>query len=148
MAPAADMKWHPDAMYDCFSMTNICPQNHFLNSGLWKTLEEMSRDWAERDRNIIIVSGPIYQSGDRSRIGYEGVRIPSAFFKVLLYQDKDNPRTIGFVLPNTRASGNIKNYVLTVDEIENITGFDFFYALPESIENDIESKTSFTEWNR
>ena len=48
MAPAADMRWSAQAMRESFYMTNICPQNHNLNAGDWKALEERVRDMAEQ----------------------------------------------------------------------------------------------------
>lgn len=146
--PAADQKWHPDAMRDCFTMTNITPQDHALNAGAWATLEEKERVWARRDSALIIVAGPIYNNSDRRRIGEAGVRVPSAFFKVLLAPYLDKPRAIGFIYPNMQAPGNMADYAMSVDEVEKITGFDFFSALPDDIEQDIESNYSFKTWNR
>lgn len=134
-------------MEDCFVLANICPQDHALNAGAWKTLEEKERQWARRDSLIVIVAGPIYEKSDTQRIGEAGVRVPSAFFKVLLAPALDKPRAIGFVYPNMTAPGNMQNYSMTVDEVEQITGYDFFYNLPDDIENEVESKASFKEWN-
>lgn len=63
-------------------LTNICPQNHSLNSGGWKRLEEKVRLWADRDSAVIVVSGPIVQ-GHINRLE-SGVAVPTGFFKVLL----------------------------------------------------------------
>ena len=147
MCPAADQKWSQTAMEDCFVLANICPQDHALNAGAWKTLEEKERQWARRDSLIVIVAGPIYEKSDTQRIGEAGVRVPSAFFKVLLAPALDKPRAIGFVYPNMTAPGNMQNYSMTVDEAAQITGYDFFYNLPDDIENEVESKASFKEWN-
>ena len=47
MCPAGDNRWHWRAMQESFYMTNICPQNHNLNRGDWKELEEACRAWAQ-----------------------------------------------------------------------------------------------------
>lgn len=146
--PAADQKWSDKAMTDCFVMCNICPQNHSLNSGAWNTLENKSRIWAMRDSAIVIIAGPIYENTDTERIGDTKVRVPSAFYKVIIAPYVDEPRGIGFVYPNMSSPGNMQNYVMTIDAIEEITGFDFFYNLPDSIENKIESASSFKDWNK
>ncbi|MDE6296696.1 MAG: DNA/RNA non-specific endonuclease, partial [Muribaculaceae bacterium] len=148
LCPAADQKWSQKAMEDCFVLANICPQDHSLNTGAWKTLESKERLWAQRDSAIVIVSGPIYEPSDQDFIGNAQVRVPSAFFKVLAAPYLDNPRGIAFIYPNMTAPGNMENYVVTIDEVEETTGFDFFSALPDEIENLIESKSSFKEWNR
>lgn len=147
MCPAAEQKWSQDAMDDCFVMANMCPQDHALNSGAWNILENKERNWARRDSAIVIVAGPIYEKGDTKTIG-NGVLVPSAFFKVILAPYVDKPRAIGFVYPNMSAPGNMQNYVMTVDDVEALTGYDFFSALPDEIEKEVESKASFREWNQ
>lgn len=147
MIPAAEMKWSQTAMEDCFVMANICPQDHSLNSGAWNTLENKERLWAQRDSAIFIVAGPIYYESDQTRIGRNEVRVPSAFFKVIIAPYAEEPRGIGFIYPNMTAPGNMRDYSMTIDEVEKQTGFDFFSALPDSLENEIESKTSFKIWN-
>lgn len=148
MYPAADAKWSVKSMNDCFSFANMAPQVHALNNGAWKTLEEKERLWAKRDKRLIIVAGPLYSPSDTQTIGNIGVRVPSGYFKVLLAPDVEKPRAIAFVYPNDLAPGNMQNYSMSVDEAEILTGFDFFSALPDSIENIIESTASFKEWNQ
>ena len=148
ICPSADQKWSRKAMEDCFVMANMCPQDHSLNSGAWSTLEKKERLWAQRDSAILIVGGPIYYPGDNERIGEAGVRVPRAFFKVLAAPFLPDPRGIAFIYPNMSAPGNMENYVMTIDEVEKATGFDFFSSLPDEIENEIESKSSFKEWNK
>lgn len=148
MSPAADNKWNKKAMTDCFVMTNMCPQDGSLNSGAWNTLEEKCRLWAKRDSALVITAGPIYELSDNLRIGETQVRVPSAFFKVIIAPYLSSPRGIAFIYPNMASPGNMQNYVTTIDEVENITGFDFFYNLPDDIETKIESASSFKEWNK
>lgn len=148
MCPAADQKWSEKAMSDCFVMTNICPQNHSLNSGAWQTLEKRERLWARRDSALIIISGPVYEKTDTARIGKTGIRIPSAFYKIIAAPYADPPRGIAFVYPNMSSPGNMKDYAMTIREVEALTGLDFLFNLPDNIENEIETKSSFKEWNR
>ena len=148
MCPAADQKWSEQAMDDCFVMANICPQDHSLNAGAWNTLENKERLWAQRDSAIMIIAGPIYTDNDNQRIGDIGVRVPGAFFKALLAPYVENPRAIAFVYPNMTSPGNMQNYAMSIDDLEQLTGYDFFPALPDDIENKVESEFSFTEWNR
>ncbi|MCH5238499.1 MAG: DNA/RNA non-specific endonuclease, partial [Muribaculaceae bacterium] len=81
MCPAADQKWSEAAMYDCMVMANMGPQYKSLNSGLWGTLENMSRTWAKRDGAIWIIAGPVYYPEDTLYIGRAKARVPSAYFK-------------------------------------------------------------------
>ena len=148
MCPSGDQKWSQEAMEDCFVMANICPQKHEINNGAWKTLETKERQWAERDSALMIIAGPIYTEQDRERIGRMGVRVPGAFFKVLLAPYLENPRGIAFVYPNMTAPGNMQDYAMSIDDLEKILGYDFFPSLPDDIENKVESEFSFKEWNR
>lgn len=147
LCPAADQKWSEKAMNDCFVMTNMTPQLHALNNGAWKTLEQKERLWAQRDSVLVIVAGPIYADTDTKRIGENGVRVPSSFYKVLLAPYLDEPRAIGFVYPNMTAPGNMADYSMSVDEVERLTGLDFFYNLPDDIEQKVESSASFKLWD-
>lgn len=148
LCPAADQKWSETAMTDCFSMANIAPQAHELNTGAWKTLENKERLWAQRDSAIVIVAGPIYTDADTQRIGETGVRVPGAFFKVLAAPYLPEPRGIAFVYPNMTAPGNMENYVMTIRDVEKLTGLDFFHLLPDDIEEAMETSASFRDWNR
>lgn len=148
MIPAADQKWCKQAMHDSFVMANMCPQDGALNSGAWNTLEEKCRLWAKRDSAIIIVAGPIYNRVDNTFIGDTKVRVPSAFYKVIIAPYIIRPRGIAFIYPNMKSPGNMQNYVVTIDHVEQITGIDFFYNMPDNIENEIESVSSFKEWNK
>lgn len=148
LCPAADQKWSFQAMNDCFVMANMCPQAPELNQRAWQTLEDKERQWARRDSALWIVAGPIYQDSDTERIGSYKVRVPSAFFKVFLAKDIPSPRAIAFVYPNALSPGNMQNYAMSVYELEEITGYDFFSALDDEIEEMVEAKYSFKEWNK
>ena len=147
MCPAGEQKWSETAMQHSFVMANICPQKHELNTGAWKTLEDKERMWAKRDSALVIVAGPIYDSSDSETIGKNKVRVPSAFFKVLLAPYAEPMRAIGFVYPNMKCEGNMQAYSVSVDDVEKMTGMDFFSALPDDIEDKVESTVSFKDWN-
>lgn len=148
LCPAADQKWSEKAMTDCFVMSNIVPQDHALNSGAWQTLEKKERLWALRDSALVIVAGPIYKESDAARIGETGVRVPSAFYKIIAAPYLKSPRGIAFVYPNMTSPGNMEKYVMTIRDVEKLTGLNFLSGLPDMLEDEIETKTSFTEWNR
>ncbi|MDE6521468.1 MAG: DNA/RNA non-specific endonuclease [Muribaculaceae bacterium] len=147
MCPAADQKWSEQAMIDCFVMANMCPQLHDLNAGAWETLESKERLWAKRDSAVMIIAGPIYADGE-TYIEKSKVRVPDAFFKVLIAPYLDEPRGIAFVYPHAKCPGNMQDYATTIDEVEKITGFDFFSTLPDELEHKLESTYSFAEWNK
>nr|WP_320038957.1 DNA/RNA non-specific endonuclease [uncultured Bacteroides sp.] len=146
MAPAADMKWNSTVMKECFYYSNMCPQKHSLNAGRWKTLEEKVRDWAQEDSAIVIVCGPIVDKGYNT-IGNARVAVPQRFFKVILAPFLKKPRAIGFIMKNEKEELPLSSYAVSVDRVEKITGMDFFSALPDDVENSIESSNSTYGWS-
>ena len=146
MAPAGDMKWSEQAMRESFYMSNICPQNHNLNGGDWKALEELARDWARKYDEVFIVCGPIVYP-DYSTIGNEhSIAVPSAFYKVFLRKTASSWASIGFVFQNEPGHKPLLTYVASVNEIEELTGIDFFYNLPDDIEEQVESDYDISYW--
>lgn len=142
MAPAADMKWNEQAMKESFYTSNICPQNRKLNRDDWKDLENACREWAKKYGTIYIACGPIYDSKRPKRIGEHQVAIPDRFYKVVLVYNRKNPFTLAFLFKNEGHHQALMNYQTTVDEVENITGFDFFAKLPNQEEEKLESIVS------
>ena len=139
MAPAADMKWSSRAMKESFYMSNICPQNRKLNRDDWGDLEESCRKWAEKYGTVHIACGPIYDTKSPKRIGKNRVAVPDRFFKVVLIYNRKNPMAMGFLFDNKAHHQNLKNYMVTVDKVEEENGLDFFPKVPDSIEERIES---------
>lgn len=145
MAPAADMKWDEQAMRESFYLSNICPQNHNLNGGVWKDLEEQVRELATQKGRIFVVCGPIVDKKHET-IGANKVAIPQAFFKVLLQEDNGEIHTIGFIYENKSGKKPMSTYAMTVDEVEKATKIDFFPSLPDKIEKKAESEVDFSKW--
>lgn len=149
MAPAGDMKWHKQAMRESFYMTNISPQSPDLNRGAWKKLEEKCRQRALVDSSLIIICGPIFdKSGPSARIGASSVAVPNSFFKVILAPFVEHPWAIGFIMPNEYVAGGMQKAAVPVDEVEAVTGYDFFSALPDSLEAIVESHCDFQAFSR
>ena len=147
MAPAGDMKWSKKAMDESFYMTNMCPQAKSLNTGAWKRLEEKCRQWAEVDSAIIVICGPVLTDPINEFIGDSRVAVPQRYFKVILSPYVDNPRGIGFIMPNGKVPGGMQAAAVSIDEVERITGLDFFSSLPDEIENEVESQCKFHYWS-
>lgn len=147
MCPAGDNRWHWKAMQESFYMTNICPQDHNLNRGDWKELEEACRKWAETEGKIYIVCGPILYKQKHRTIGKQHrVTVPEAFFKVILCTTSTPPKAIGFIYKNASGNHPLDSYVNSVDEVERITGIDFFPTLPDEVEDKVEATYNLSLW--
>lgn len=145
MCPAGDNKWSRDAMRQSFLFTNICPQDPGLNRGDWNEMENACRSWAREKGDIYIVCGPILHKGRHKTIGKHKVVVPDAFFKVVLCMN-GNPKAIGFIYKNRDGNRPKGDYVNTVDEVERITGIDFFASLPDDVERAVESSADLDDW--
>lgn len=145
MCPAGDNKWDEEAMEQTFLLSNMCPQTRRLNSGSWNKLEEKCRAWARRYGSIYVVCGPVYESDSSNTMGNAKIWIPDAFYKVVLCME-GTPKAIGFIYANDEQPHNMQQSVRTVDEIEAMTGIDFFSSLPDDVENAIESVANFYKW--
>jgi endonuclease G len=147
MAPSADMKWSEQAMNESFYFSNICPQNKNLNSGIWGELERRTRDWAKENGYIYVVCGPVVSKKPKT-IGDNNVVVPDAFFKALLKNDNGNWSAIAFKFANKKSEHtSLSSYSMSVKDLQTITDIDFFPALPDSIEQNVESQLDFTKWN-
>lgn len=146
MAPAGDMKWSRQAMNESFYLSNVCPQNHNLNGGDWRNLEERIRLYAQWYGELFVVCGPIVSANPQT-IGYNKIAVPDSFFKVLLKKNESSYDAIGFVFKNQSGHNPISSYVITVDSVETLSGIDFFSFLPDAIENSVEANYSLSIWN-
>lgn len=71
--------------------------------------------------------------------------IPDAFYKVLLIDD-NGYKGIGFYCENVAGKKKLESYARSIDEIEELTGIDFFHKLPDEIEEKAESAYDWKLW--
>lgn len=148
MAPAGDMAFNERAMNESFFMSNMCPQIRTFNNGIWRELEENVRDWAYDNDEIYVVSGPIFNGNNPERIGKNRVAVPDAFFKAILDVEGSKKKGIGFVIPHDKSDKHLRNYAVTLDEIEQISGLDLYADLlaDQTLEDQLESKMDVDKW--
>lgn len=148
LAPAGDMAFSIDAMQESFFMSNMSPQLREFNGGIWRELEETVRDWAFDHDELLIVTGPVLKPGHIvKQIGKKNkISVPDQFFKIIL-DNKGKKNAIAFLMPNELSTQPIKEYVVPIDEIEQLIGIDFFADfLDEDEEQELESSTSTKAW--
>ena len=145
MCPAGDNKWDSEAMRESNLLTNVCPQHASLNSGVWNVIERDCRKWAKRYGELYIVCGPVLLNKEHETIGINKIVVPEAFFKVIL-RLKPEPTAIGFVIRNNEGKKKKDQYINTVDDVERITGIDFFPFLEDSVEDIVEASSNIEDW--
>jgi endonuclease G, mitochondrial len=146
LCPAADMTFDIQAMSETFYMSNMSPQDPGFNRGIWKKLEETVREWAIRDKEIIVASGGSlkYTNGF---IGKEHkIAVPTYFYKVILDYKEPEIKAIAFVLKNESSSQPLQTFVVSVDSVERMTGVDFFCNLPDETEKRVEAFSNVKQW--
>ena len=148
MAPAADMRWSSQTMKECFYLSNVCPQDHNLNSGAWNDLEKQVRREARFYKSVYVVCGPIFEYNDPKHIGRNHVMVPDSFFKALLARRKDGSyAAIGFIFPNETCTRNLTLYAITVDQLESKLGMDLFFNLETKAQDKAEAEMDpYGDW--
>lgn len=147
MCPAGDMQWSDAAMRDCHYMTNICPQVPKLNQVYWERLESACRRWADIYGSVYVVCGPVYKGKRHAGIGGKHtVKVPEGFFKVVVMLKSGKEKGIGFYYANSEKHQTMEDAAMTIDEVESMTGYDFFAALPDNIEKKVEAQNDLNGW--
>ena len=148
MCPSADRTSSSTANAATFYMSNILPQSADNNQGPWAALEDYCRSLVSAGSELYIISGG---RGSQGTIDSGRVQIPSSTWKVIMVLPNGSSdvsrvttstRLIAVDIPNVSGirSANWKNYRTSVDQIESWTGYNFFSAVPSSIQSVIEAK--------
>lgn len=147
MIPAADLKWSEQAMDDSFFMSNMSPQTGALNRGVWADLESVVRTFAAQNQAICVVTGPVLTDGPYKKIGDNEVSVPNYYFKAILDYTDPEHKAIGFLLANEGSKEDLESFAVTIDELEELTGLDFFPRLPDDEEKALESSFDVSLWD-
>ena len=147
LAPAADMAFSSEAMRQSFYMSNVSPQVPAFNRGIWRELEEQTRDWSRANKHLYVVTGPILAQRAIKRFGPDkGLAAPRSYFKVLLDLREPEQKAVAFLLPNAKSNQRLSDYIISIDSLENLTGIDFFPELPNDLEEELESFSNPLRW--
>ncbi len=161
MAPSFGIysRFGREAQEETYLMSNVCPQTAELNQGRWEEIEAMEagrtprpESWAETYSEIWIVTGPIYDSDITELNTGVGVEIPDSFFKIIIDVDEQSGdlHILSFIMPNTDDANLVgrplEEYLVIVDEIEQLTDNDFFWTLDDETGADLESFEPSNLW--
>ena len=150
MCPSADRTDNAQDNEMVFAMSNIIPQSKDNNEGIWEHLESYCRERAQSGNELLIVCGPANFNGERIPNG--PVLIPSHTWKIIvevpngsgsvLSRINTHTRVIAVDIPNIEGirDDSLKKYVVSVNQIEALTGFHFFTALPPNLAAVLKAK--------
>lgn len=149
--PSADRLCCREANRQTFYGTNITPQLFDHNGGIWSDLEGKVRTIAEKSDTTYVVTGCIVKDG-MTVYDTDGqpMTVPTAYFKALLRYSKSS--TLGqwngaaFYLEHKVYSEALgKQHSISIDELEEMTGIDFFANLPSKIGESQAAKVEATD---
>lgn len=146
LCPAADRRFSRAAFDETFYTSNISPQLNDFNAGIWNRLEQKTRYWASKYDGLYVVTGGVLTAGLKT-IGKENVAVPKYFYKILLDNSRGEYKTIAFLVPHQDSEKPLYQFVVSIDEIEKMTGIDFFPKLPDAIENKLEKSKDYKGWS-
>jgi endonuclease G len=145
LCPAGDRKFSKEAHDETFIMSNVSPQKHDFNSGVWNRLEQKTRYWAVKYKGLYVITGGVLKP-NLPRIGRDHVAVPKQFYKIIFDYTEPEIKSIAFLLDHQDSEKPLYSFVTSIDEIEKRTGIDFFPSLPDSIENKLEKSTNYKNW--
>jgi endonuclease G, mitochondrial len=134
------------AQRETFLMSNVVPQRHALNAGLWKQMEmKIATSYPGRFGEVWVLAGPVF--GVRGGKLPNGTAVPEAFFMIVIDESDGRVRAEAFVFPQEAPAGaELERYVVSIDEVEKRTGFDFLPELADGAQDALEAKRVERVW--
>ena len=139
-----------------FLPVNIAPQNATFNQKTWENLESALQSLASGGNYLYIVTGTMCKQASDGNGSFslertydkdgKEIPVPKYFYKVILKVNSTSASAIGFWFTNTTHSDSYTNYVRSVDEIEALTGLNFFVNLKDELEVSAEKNKSWSSF--
>lgn len=156
LCPSADRLYSEEANMKTFYMSNMSPQLNSFNTGIWESLESAIRSKGRSAAfadTLYVVKGGLVSSGQMlgyvSRSGGKRVAVPKYYFCAALQKKGSTYNAIGFLLEHRSYETDEKKlslYAMSIDELEEKTGIDFFHNLPDDVETQVEKSYNATLW--
>lgn len=146
LAASADFRWNQKALSESYYYSNMSPQRPEFNRESWATVEDYVRSYAiENDVDVYVVTGPVLHP-DLPKVSrsVNAVSIPEYHYKIAL--DIKNEKALAVLMPNELCEGPVEAYVKSINEIEALTGLDFFPNLDTSLSQRLESTIDYKDW--
>ncbi|MEE9441311.1 MAG: DNA/RNA non-specific endonuclease [candidate division Zixibacteria bacterium] len=143
VAPAAAFRYCSLAYASTYYWTNISPQHEKINQYKWKALEVSIRNRIMSIGNGWIITGHFFDTPNQQPDTFlnNRVAIPTHLYKAVLFMNDDSVFSMAaYLIPNASDTlpYTFEEYCLCVDQLELITGYDFFPLLEDGLENYLE----------
>lgn len=173
LCASEDRVYLKEANDQTFYYSNISPQLNDFNGGFWRKLETRVQTWGRStadgvyDKVYVTKGGTLNKllknfkgttvdggtpTTDANGFTIHGLACPEYYYMAVLSQKDDVFHAIAFLVPHkegmTRnpSSDELKEYVVSVDKLEEETGIDFFCNLPDVLENEVEAACNLNDW--
>lgn len=153
ICPSADRQYSTEANRQTFFLTNMQPQYGQFNQKLWQKMEDRMRKWIANspatDTMYVCKGGTIDDESNIIERIKDKLIVPKYFYMAILYKNADGYKAIAFWAENINvdhSGDDLKNYVVSIDKLEDLTGIDFFCNLPDDIENKVEANSYTQSW--
>lgn len=134
------------AQRETFLMSNVTPQLHAFNAGIWRDLEmKIATSYPARYAEVWVLTGPVFGAQPKRLRG--GVGVPEAFFLIVIDENEGKLRTLALIVPQEApANGSVARYLTSIEEIQRRTGLDFLAELDDDAEQMIEQQRATRLW--
>jgi endonuclease G len=148
MAPnlAIATRYGKAAQEQSFQTSNVCPQRPGLNQGPWCDVEFRIADlWPTCYDDVWVITGALSNPGDKRLAS--GIDIPTAFYQIVVAQKKGKIRAFAVCMPQSiHRHTPARATLMSIDDLEKLSGFDFLSDLPDDVENNLEAQTPTRLW--
>lgn len=173
LCASEDRVYLKEANEQTFYYSNMSPQLKDFNGGFWRKLETRVQTWGRStadgvyDKVYVTKGGTLNKllknfkgttvnggtpTTDANGFTIHGLACPEYYFMAVLSQKDDVFHAIAFLVPHKEgmtenpSSDELKEYVVSVDKLEEETGIDFFCNLPDVLENEVEAACNLKDW--
>lgn len=148
MAPnyAIATRFGSEAQNRTFLMSNVSPQTPRLNRGVWRDIEHRIAElWTRRWGEIWVIVGCI--SDGHWKLKETDIDIPTRFYQIVVAQEGREIRAMAMLIEqNVPWKAWPTRYLVSIDELEELTGFDFLPDLEDETEDALEAKLPSRLW--
>lgn len=145
LCPAGDRRFSEYAYNETFYTSNIAPQDRAFNAGVWNRLEMQIRQWCKRYGKLNIIVGGVLEN-DLKEIGSEDVDVPNSFYKLVYKNNGNSIKVLAFLFPNKESNEDLDSFLVPIDELEELTGIDFFHKKSKKWQQNIEQDIAIDGW--
>lgn len=150
-----DRVFSAEANQQTFYYTNMSPQRHAFNEGIWQQMEQIVQAWGRKlsanDILYVAKGGTINSNQIENKRSADKIVVPKYYWMALLKKENNGWSSMAFLVEHEKPqrATRLLPYAISIAELEAFTGLDFFFNLPDDIEHDIERqqpKDNITSW--